>query len=120
MIDIKLDPTTNDLSYNGHDLELLTDVDALVQSLLIRLRTFYGEWDLNTSIGVRYFEDIMVKNPDLGKVESLLKAEILSTPGVNSLLSFDLIYDAKARTAAITFTCDSTFGVVPVNNMRLT
>lgn len=119
MIDIACD-STHDLIYKNHDLQLISDLDALVQSLSFRLKCFYGEWQLNTTVGVRYFQDILVKNPDLAKVESLIKSEILNTPNVNSLLSFDLNYDPINRTASITFTCDSIYGIVDVSNYSLT
>jgi hypothetical protein len=119
MIDIKLDSTSHDTVIVNHDLTLITDLDALVQSIKIRLKTFFAEWILDTRIGVRYFEDILVKNPNLTQVEALLKSEILNTPNVNSLLSFASNYDPVARTLSVSFSCDSVFGPITMTNFGL-
>jgi len=119
MIDIKLDPVSHDLFTVDNDLVLVDGADALVQNLKIRLWTFFGEWFLNTSSGLRYFEDILVKNPNLPRVEILIKAIILETDEVNQLLEFDFTYDARQRSASVSFTVDTIYGPLSINDLNL-
>jgi hypothetical protein len=118
MQDIALD-STNDLNIVEGDLVIITESNLISQNLKIRLLTFYGEFFRDTRKGVRYFEDILVKSPSLPKIETLLKNEILGTEGVNKLLSFALVYDASIRRATVSFSVDTTFGIVDINNIAL-
>lgn len=89
MSDIRLD-SDGDIFLNVDDLELTTGIDAIVQHLQQRLRTFLGEWFLDLRIGVAYFQQILVKNPNPAVVDSILKKEIINTPGILQLTYFDL------------------------------
>ena len=82
MSDIKLDESTGDLELDTGDLQLTTGADAVRQHLQQRLRTFRGEWFLDLSTGVPYYQDILKKNPNPLVVDGVLKDAVLSTPGV--------------------------------------
>ncbi len=117
--DLKSDPVTNDIMIVNGDLVLVSGIEELQQRLLTRLRWFYGEYPFNTSLGVRYFEDILVKNPNLPNVETLLKNVIAETEGVNKITSFQISYDPAKRTASINFAVDSVYGTITQNNLSL-
>src|SRR6478752_2230488 len=85
--------TYGDLLVAGGDLVLTSDVDPrgahpVLQDILTRLRTFQGEWFLDTTIGVPYYQTILVKAPDMTAIATALKDQILSTPGVLTLNQF--------------------------------
>jgi hypothetical protein len=88
-MDIKQD-SDGDIFLNVNDLELTSGIEAKAQHLTQRLRTFLAEWFLDLRIGVAYFQQIMIKNPNPAIVDSVLKKEILNTPGILQLTSFDL------------------------------
>ncbi|MCK5610311.1 hypothetical protein KAR91_51035 [Candidatus Pacearchaeota archaeon] len=89
MADIKQD-SDGDIFLNVDDLELTSGINAKIQHLRQRLRTFLGEWFLDLRIGVAYFQQIMIKNPNPAVVDSILKKEIINTPGILQLTFFDL------------------------------
>jgi hypothetical protein len=100
MIDLLL---TDDLELdltNG-SLSTATDSTQIAQHVLARLRTFLGEWTFDTSAGVPYYEEILVKAPDLSVVDGYLKAAILGTPGVVELVSYSSVLDVGTRTLTV-------------------
>jgi hypothetical protein len=102
-----------DLDLTSGNLRLETDpAEALAIKLRARYRLFQGEYFLDTRIGVPYFQFILVHNPNLPVVKSILSKVITQTPGVKSLDTFDLTYDRGARTAAFTFRATTDTGAV--------
>jgi hypothetical protein len=65
MKDLKLDLITNDIVIENGDFAWVEGLDLVVQILMIRLKFFYGECAFDTSRGVKYFETIYVKNPNI-------------------------------------------------------
>lgn len=86
-----------DIVIADNQFSFVTGVDEVVQLLRHRLRTFLGEWFLDNTIGVPYFQDIFKKRPNPIAIEAGLKNEILSTPGVLELLKFDIDVDPTTR-----------------------
>lgn len=109
-MDLALDPLTGDLLVEGGDLQLLDGLDAIAQHVAIRLQFFRGEWFLDTRIGVPYFTDILVKNPDLNIVRFLLRAAVASTPGVINLQSFDMVFEGITRALNVDFEAETEEG----------
>jgi hypothetical protein len=124
-IALMVDPTNtdrtkdHDLAVERHDLSIISDIDALAQHLRVRLWFFFSEWFLDTSVGIRYFEDVLLKNPDIPRIETLFKKEILETPGVNRLLEFSLTYGADERALSIEFKVDTDFGPLSLDDLAL-
>lgn len=94
MSDIKLD-SDGDILLEETDLVLTTGQEAIQQHSAQRLRTFVGEWFLNNTIGVPYFQQIFKKQPDPVIVDSVLKKEIIETPGITKLIDFELDLDSS-------------------------
>lgn len=110
MSDIKLDANW-DIDTSQPDLQLTTGVDAIQQHLTQRLKTFMNEWFLNYNIGIPYFEQILIKNPNYVIIDSVFKKEILETPGVIELLEFDLDLNTSTRLLSLTFKAITSEGV---------
>jgi hypothetical protein len=84
-------PDVGDLKLTDGQVTLTPDLKtAVAQHIAIRLRTFFGEWFLDADEGVPYFELILVKNPDLGRINSIFRSVILETPGVSSIARLQL------------------------------
>ena len=107
MADLQLD-TTGDLLVQDDELKLVIDDDAIVQHTSIRLRFFQGEFFLDTRLGVPYFDQILIKNPDLVAIRGILREAILETPGIQALDAFTTDFDAATRKLTVTFTARKT------------
>ncbi|MCK5609852.1 hypothetical protein KAR91_48720 [Candidatus Pacearchaeota archaeon] len=119
MKDLLLDTITHDLVIRDFDLVMLEDgIDRVVQDLKVRLWFFLGEWFLDISKGVPYFDDILVKNPDLNAIEAIFKEVIFNTADVLEILSFDMDYNSSARTLSVEFEVNTTFGTTGTLNIE--
>lgn len=112
LLDIGVGITTHDLEVVGRDLYLVNERDRVRQHLKIRLWFFLGEWYLDTTAGVPFFEEILVKAPNISRIENILKVIILETPDVNEITEFDVDYDPRARTFRLDFGVTTTFGTL--------
>jgi hypothetical protein len=115
-MDLKLDSVTGDIQITAGEPALTSGIDAIRQHLQMRLSTFRGEWFLDPTVGVPYFDDVFKKNPDLTILNAVFTKAILDTPGVLSLttLSFDLKTD---RTLDVTFDAMTTDGVLSYSGL---
>lgn len=109
-MDIKINNTTGDIEVYKNDVSLIDGYEAVRQHLKIRLQTYFGEWFADASIGVPWFQDILIKNPDYTVVSEILKAAILETEGVNDLVSFS--FDISGRAATLNFKVVTDNGVI--------
>lgn len=103
MSDLKMD-LDGDLDVTDGEVTLVIDEEAIAQHLKIRLRTYRGEWFLDTREGIPYKEFILVKNPNRLIVESIFREVIVGTPGIKSLNSFSLDIDGTTRALTLSFT----------------
>ncbi len=102
MSSLQLDDN-GDLEITNNSLTLTDGVGAIEQHLLVKFRLFLGEWFLDTSLGVPYYSDILIKNPSFVVVSEILKNVILETSGVLSLQKFEFDFDSATREATLTF-----------------
>jgi hypothetical protein len=119
MKDIAINLNDYSLNFVDGDLTMCEDIYFVEQNLKIRLSTFYGEWFRDITKGVRYFEDILVKSPNISKIVALLKSEILGAKYINSIVDFNYVYNPTKRSFIINFTVDTIFGNLTVNNFSL-
>jgi len=103
MTDILTDEDRNFVIVNGDLVITRTEAEGIAQNIKQRLRTLKGEWFLDRTIGLPYFEIILEKNPNSNIVATLFKKTILETQGVARLNKFSLSFDSKNRTSDITF-----------------
>lgn len=121
-MDLSLDldpasPAYRDLLLADGDLVLTNDADArgtnpTLQSIMQRLRLFRGEWFLNTSVGVPYYQQILVKNPNRAAIDLAIQSTIISTPGVGRLISYASRFTTANRLIAISFRAATRAGIV--------
>jgi hypothetical protein len=130
MVDLALDlnpgdvslPTYKDLLVVNNDLLLTSDAypantqpkatNPVQQDILQRLRFFLGEWFLDNTQGVPWFQQILVKNPNQANIDAIFQNVILGTPGVIQLLSYSFTPNPEQRTLLVTFKAQTTSGVV--------
>jgi hypothetical protein len=99
-----------DLDIVGNNVVVTEGRDAIRQRLQCRLRFFYGEWFLDTTLGVPYFEEILVKGPRMQIIQDIFKNVILETDGITGLTRFDFDYDSDDRKLSVTFSATSIDG----------
>lgn len=112
-IDWQLNPLTWDIDIDDTtdwNLSLVTGIDYYVQKCRIKLQTFLGEWYLDTTVGVGYYETILVKNPNLTNVDNLLKLTVLEIEGINSLIEWRSSFDIRRRMLRVVFRADTDAG----------
>ncbi len=111
--DIKIN-LDGDIDLSELAFELVTEIEYIEQKLSIVLRFFLGEWFLDTSYGVPYFEDIFKKDYDPARIESVLKTQILAVLGVNQIVEFDLNL-VNPRQLDVDFTVTTDFGELTIS-----
>jgi hypothetical protein len=116
------DPITVALNADGDDvlfpLRHLSGIDAVVQGIKVRLKTFRGEWFLNLDHGIPYLERDGVSEAEalLGqkfsepKARSAFRPAILACPGVQEIVSLSITFDSATRTMTVEFSVRTEFG----------
>lgn len=93
----------NGLKIIDYDFAFTTPEEYIRQKLKIVLSTFKGEWFLNTDVGMPFYQDMLGKNNDLSKIESIFIRAIKSVPEVIKILYIDIDEDKQTRTISVKF-----------------
>lgn len=112
MSDLRINTDTGDLEVVSFVAPRLFKkgeaLEALRQRIVIRLRSFQGDWFVDTTIGVPYFQQILGARG--AGVEALagtiLRGVIEDTPGVLSVDTFSVSFSARMITIDFTATAD--------------
>lgn len=68
--------------------------EVVAQRLFILLRSFQGEWFLNTAYGIPYW-NILGMKVSKARVDSIFQQKILAEQGVAEIVSFDSTIDRR-------------------------
>jgi hypothetical protein len=109
-MDLKL--TGGDLAIENDDLVLLDGVDAVAQHVTTSLKTFQGEWFLDTRIGFPYFDRVLGQKPRLNELEQLYREAILAVPGMLTIEDLNIDFDGATRLLSVSFRGTCTDGVI--------
>jgi len=110
---MKLD-SNFDLVIQNNSFVLLNGRDAIAQHMRVRYSLFLGEWRYDTSVGVPYYQDVLIKNPQFVVVQEVLKKTALDTPGITDLYSFNFDLN-NSREAFLNLSAQSTDGIIDFN-----
>lgn len=110
--DIALDEN-GDWEISGGDLQLIGDGPAIVQAVQIALEFFQGEWFLDVSAGIPWWQSVMIKNPNPNQLEGIFRSAILAVDGVQAINSLTLTYDSQQRTLTIDYEIQANVGLLP-------
>ena len=98
MMGLAINPETNDLFVRDNgNLAIVTGAEAVGQHVRQRLKTFRGEWFLDTTVGVPWLQEIFGNAYDPALAESVVKAEILDTLGVSRIDGFSVGFNRTTR-----------------------
>ena len=105
MSDLALDLETHDLALTATgELYLTADIPtSAAQRIAITLLMFSGEWFLDLTAGVPYYQSILVKNPDLALVRSLFRAKVAADGFAVDVPRMDVTLDRATRRLTISF-----------------
>ncbi len=107
--DVFIDPLTGDLPAHNRFVE---GFDLALQRLRSRLGTFFGEWRLDTSVGLPYQEWAQDKQPDLPAIGAIMLTEIIGDDGsgISRVDNFNVEFEARSGVdARLIFTGDIIF-----------
>lgn len=90
----------------------INDADKIAQQIKINLLSFLGEWFLDVTYGVPYLEEILIKNPRIASVETILRGHISSVPDVIRIDSFSLTWERQNRFLFVEFSCTTNLGPI--------
>ncbi len=80
-----------------------TGIDLTMQRVRRRLDRFLGDWILDASVGLPFFEWAAQKPPQVQAIGARVRAEIETTKGVSGVSEWTGSLDRSTR--AITFSC---------------
>lgn len=106
-----MDSMIHDLVVIDGNVPLYGGLDQRVDCML---RTFRGEWWLDPTIGVPYFEEVLKKNPDMSVVRQAFASVILSVPGVQEITRLEVRFLRYSRALRVDFEVKGT-DAIPVS-----
>lgn len=103
MTQLRLDPTTHDLSRSGGTFERADAGEEIRQNIKVRLLLFRGEAWLDTALGIPYFAEVLRKGIDEASLTNIFREAILGSDGVTALEALDLSFVPAARRLDVSF-----------------
>ncbi len=111
MKDIKLD-ASGDLEILGGDLTLIDESEQVAQNIKTRLLTIEGEWILDYTRGVPWFDKVFAPSTSIEERNALIKRAILGTKGVKAITKYEFAMDYIERTFYVSFEATTDYGEV--------
>ena len=99
MLDILLTPD-GDLQINEQGDIALTQ--STRQAVRVRLLWFFDEWRFAPPFGVPYFEEILIKNPDIESIRRIIRDEAQSVDEVIDARNIRIAVNSPERSAVVT------------------
>ena len=87
-MDIKLDEDGDMSLVNGDAQTTSIGAEDLAQRLSIRLNTFQGEWFMDNTLGIDWWNRVMWKNRSKMAVDALIQDAILKEPDALQIVSY--------------------------------
>lgn len=100
-----IDPVTYDLALTAtKNLRLTSDeFEYFTQKIEAVLSVFQGEWFLDRSKGIPYYQSILKKIADLDDISNIFYIALSDIPGVVEILKFEFDYDNNIREYSLEF-----------------
>lgn len=97
-MDIKLDEDTGDISFtDGESTVTSIGAEDLAQRIRIRLNTFQGEWFMDNTLGIDWFNRVMGKNRSKMAVDALIQEAILEEPDALQIIAYSSSISSDRR-----------------------
>ncbi len=99
-MDILLDASGDLFLTEKGDIRLEHSVRQQIRILIL---WFFGEWRWNEELGLPYYENLLIKNPDIEHFEDALKEAIFEIEEVVET-DAEISYDNQTREAVVRYT----------------
>ena len=109
-LDLLLDD--NGVVLRNGDWAFAIDREGIQQRIGQTLRTIAGEWFLDLDYGLPYFEQVLIKNPNLPAVQDTFRRALLSVKGVSSVERLTLSLDTTSRTLTVNWVVLTDLGLL--------
>lgn len=121
-MDLLLDKEKHDLVFVNKSCPVTrTNEEVVGQRLKIRLLTFRNEYDLNTELGVPWFQTILTKGVSKKQIDSILQEQIMLDEGVVEITSFESTLSVREGIYKLNFRVKTRKGnYVNVDNLNIT
>jgi hypothetical protein len=115
----KLD-ANGDPMYGHGPADFISNIDAVAQIIMTKLKLFQGEWWENLSEGTPMFQSILGvagagKRP--GAIALILKNRILQAPYTTGVSQIATSFNATSRAFSFTCTVQTIFGPITISNV---
>lgn len=113
-----LGPTGDPLEGNGAR-DFLSDIDAVGQIIMTRIKLFQGEWWENLQAGTPMFQSILGQEnaSQTSVISAILQSRIASAPYVEDILNLVCTYTPATRHLAFSCTVRTQFGLINISNV---
>lgn len=98
--DLALTPLNWDLTVKDGKLKTIAKGPEIAQRVGIRLKRQQGEWFLDTSLGLPWYSGLL-GSKDVATAQLLIRREIMTTDGVNTLPVFNAHWDSFQRSLSL-------------------
>jgi hypothetical protein len=110
---VDLELVDGDLAIAAGEASLIDGAEQVAQALDTHLHLFRGEWFLDRSFGVPWFESILGQRMiDISTFDAILKSEILGVEGVNRIVAYESEFLRATRTYSVSFSADTIYGPI--------
>jgi len=92
-----------DLDLATGTVRTISGPEYTAQKIRQRFRLLLGEWFLDKTKGVPWFQSVLVKNPNLELIKSLFRDELLRVPGIVGVKQVEAQYTPADRTLALAY-----------------
>ena len=93
--------------YSSGDVQtqnvLVSGAEYAAQKIRQKLLFLQGEWGWDQSLGLPYFQQILVKGPNAALIQALYRQEILKVPGIIAVPEVILSLDTASRLLSVSF-----------------
>lgn len=107
-----LSSTYKDIFLVAGDTPMVSGTDQILQNVLQTLGIYRGEWFLDNTIGLGYYQTVLIKNPNQAAITAMFISALLGIAGVTSVLSFNLVLSTPTRAGNLSFKLLTTSGTV--------
>jgi hypothetical protein len=101
---------SGDVDFTNGQMRNTSGAQEAKQNLAQNLRTFLGEWFLDITLGLPYFQIIFEKGTPIEVIKSYLQEAVLSTKGIADVETLDVELDAQTRKLTVDLVCTYTDG----------
>lgn len=117
-MDLRLDPLTGELVYEGGRLQLVAGGEAVAQGVRQRILNLKGEWFADLDSGLPWFENDSVPSaqaviggkPSELRLAALIRAAIVDTPGLKRIDRLSVNFDRATRRITVSWAATTEFG----------